>query len=734
MQTASQVLVMTPSSDKVQVSFQGSFVEEHNSAEGYKVPSEFKKAMAPSGHTDFNTAKVNFLDKEELLPDQFIPQIPVGPKEFFATQANLRYGMVSALTAALHIEWAPGGLSKYEILIGGPQTNVNFPLKSFLGLEARDQGADDAEVSFTFDPSSVIFMPNKSVSKWENIKSAFPDVHVASGAIINLEEVMVRFRVRSNLTALGVSSPMLLLEALVIKDGTWSAVPDTKKLSLSGATASSILLWSAVAKWYSSIPDHKLPTTAGIARSAMGYAIPGEFKYRWAIQVIMFRSDYGKSVTSKEEFEAYWAEPYPTYSSTPVEFWLPNPFMETEHTIGNSGRAPRVFVFSRNGRTIIRKAPKGPKPIKPSKFNILPGKLTLGGDALPTDAPAHLKIVSENLFNASVSDKTAKGYEGTKRKISELETFLGRTFHWPLDSKDLNLIVAHLASQTMKDGKRVKPGTVKKHMSGLRRIALAKGIPTPEKVHDLAKTLLKGHQNLCHDPQANVREATKRPVSIPLLRLIAHSISKHWKGTRQDKLTFWTICKVAFWGSFRVGELLSDNTTIFSPKSDILGSDMLWMSDSSFALWIRDPKIRTEYGDVIEIWKTTQIPDLDPWISFSEYWKWRQQFSTSWPLFLRADGLCFSHIQFDKCLKDMITHYSFELHLDMNRWTSHCFRSGLPTILQTAGFSKKQIKKWGRWTSSAFLLYTRDMSQRLKVQQKMLVALDKIKTSIAKRA
>ena len=64
MQTASQVLVMTPSSDKVQVSIQGSFVEEHNSAGGYRVPSEFKKATAPSGHTDFNTAKVNFLDKE----------------------------------------------------------------------------------------------------------------------------------------------------------------------------------------------------------------------------------------------------------------------------------------------------------------------------------------------------------------------------------------------------------------------------------------------------------------------------------------------------------------------------------------------------------------------------------------------------------------------------------------------------------------------------------------------
>ena len=540
---------------------------------------------------------------------------------------------------------------------------------------------------------------------------------------------MVRFRIRSNLSVAGDSKPKLLLEALVINDGTWEAVPDTKKMSLSGATASSILLWSADVEWFSPCPEYRLPTSAGIARSAMGFKIPGEFKYRWAIQVAMIRSDYGKSVNSKEEFETYWTETYPTYLSSQVEFWLPDSFPEADLTTHNPGRIPRAFVFTRNGRTIVRKAPSGPKPIKPSKFNIVPGKIVLGGNALPPDAPANLRMVSENLFNASVSDKTAKGYECTERKIKHLETQIGRTFQWPLDTRDLNLIVAHLVAHTKKDGKRIKPGTVKKHLSGIRRIALSKGIPTPEKVPDITKTLMKGHKNLCHDPQSVVVEATHRPVSIPLLRLIAHSLSKHWKGSQQDKLTFWTVCKVAFWGSFRIGEILPENTTIFSPKSDMLGSDMLWMSESSFALWIRDPKIRTEYGDVIEIWKTPQIPDLDPWISFSEYWKWRQQFPSTWPLFLRADGLC----QFDNSLKDVLAHYSMELHLDMNRWTGHDFRSGLPTILQTAGFTKKQIKKWGRRASSAFLLYTRDFSKRLKVQQKMVGALDKLKSAISKR-
>ena len=260
-------------------------------------------------------------------------------------------------------------------------------------------------------------------------------------------------------------------------------------------------------------------------------------------------------------------------------------------------------------------------------------------------------------------------------------------------------------------------------------MTIAMGFPYPEKAPDLTKTLLKGHENLSRDPVEAVAKATHRPVSIPLLRLLGHGLSKHWRGSEEDKQTFWTICMVAFWGSFRAGELLTDNVTTFSPKSDVLGSDVLNMSENSFALWIRDPKVSKEYGDVVEFWQTPQFPDLDPWISFSKYIKWRKSrsFPDSWPLFLRSDGMSFSHAYFDTCLKDMLSHYSLELEIGKNKWTSHSFRSGLPTVLQTAGFKKKEIKSWGRWSSRAFLLYLRDINKRFEVQRKLLSKLDRIK-------
>ena len=205
MQSSAQILVMTPGSDIIHTSKNGAFVEVHNPGDGYRVPAEFAKATSPAGHTDFNTAHVTFLKNEELLPDQYIDQIPVGPKEYYATQANLRFGGVSKLTAAIHLTWAPGGVSNYCFLLGGPPTSGKFTLRSFLGLESRDQGADEAEVTFTFDPSSVIFNDGKGVSQWKDIKSVFPDIHVAEGAFINLEEIMVRFRIRSNLSIAAVA-------------------------------------------------------------------------------------------------------------------------------------------------------------------------------------------------------------------------------------------------------------------------------------------------------------------------------------------------------------------------------------------------------------------------------------------------------------------------------------------------------------------------------------------------
>ena len=75
---------------------------------------------------------------------------------------------------------------------------------------------------------------------------------------MNLDEIMVRFRIRANLSDDGTSRPSLLLETIVLDEGTWEAVSVPKKKALSGATSAAVLLWKGDVEWCFPAPESKL--------------------------------------------------------------------------------------------------------------------------------------------------------------------------------------------------------------------------------------------------------------------------------------------------------------------------------------------------------------------------------------------------------------------------------------------------------------------------------------------
>jgi hypothetical protein len=243
---------------------------------------------------------------------------------------------------------------------------------------------------------------------------------------------------------------------------------------------------------------------------------------------------------------------------------------------------------------------------------------------------------------------------------------------------------------------------------------------------------LKGYENLQRDAKEAVVKNTHRPVTIHLLRLLGHTANTYWKGDSFDKLSFWVVCLASCWGSLRIGEILGQKTTVFSPGSDLLGSDVLNMSTTSFAWWTRDPKLLKQFGDVVEIWSTPQFPDIDPFTSLMAFWRIRKEkgFPRSSPLFMRAGGDILTAQHFNKCLQSLLTHYAVQLELSINSWTGHYFRAGLPTLHHSLGFSGEQIKAGGRWSSSVYEMYAKDIRQRMKVQRSILQVMSQIKAHI----
>ena len=130
----------------------------------------------------------------------------------------------------------------------------------FLNPEHRENGGDDAEVVMRFKPTALKFRTNKSMTDWQPI-STVPGLYVTDGATVDWDtnQVLVRFRVRAS-NYEEDSTPVLMLEALVLDSGTWEGVPKTKKKTMSGDRSLAILLWAAECAWYSPLPQHKLPT------------------------------------------------------------------------------------------------------------------------------------------------------------------------------------------------------------------------------------------------------------------------------------------------------------------------------------------------------------------------------------------------------------------------------------------------------------------------------------------
>ena len=72
------------------VAFRDEIKETIYSDIDFRIPAVFTSSTAPSGHTILNTFPVACLEDHEKLPAGFISGIPLGSKEFFANQANLR--------------------------------------------------------------------------------------------------------------------------------------------------------------------------------------------------------------------------------------------------------------------------------------------------------------------------------------------------------------------------------------------------------------------------------------------------------------------------------------------------------------------------------------------------------------------------------------------------------------------------------------------------------------------
>ena len=106
--------------------------------------------------------------------------------------------------------------------------------------------------------------------------------------------------------------------------------------------------------------------------------------------------------------------------------------------------------------------------------------------------------------------------------------------------------------------------TIRSYLSGIRFYLLSRGVFTPEKLPDLAEQMLKGKDKSDRNALAAANKKDRRAITLDMLLLLGHSISKQSTWSTYERALIWSVCTSAFWGSLRLGEILSEYSSYFN--------------------------------------------------------------------------------------------------------------------------------------------------------------------------
>jgi hypothetical protein len=94
----------------------------------------------------------------------------------------------------------------------------------------------------------------------------------------------------------------------------------------------------------------------------------------------------------------------------------------------------------------------------------------------------------------------------------------------------------------------------------------------------LIQALLKGAENLSLYSQ--IVAGSKKVMTLQLRKLLGHQLTlTDW--TNNGRKVIWAACVLAFFGSFRFGEILAKKTDKFNPMETLLWSDVNFTSEKS---------------------------------------------------------------------------------------------------------------------------------------------------------
>jgi hypothetical protein len=248
--------------------------------------------------------------------------------------------------------------------------------------------------------------------------------------------------------------------------------------------------------------------------------------------------------------------------------------------------------------------------------------------------------------------------------------------------------------------KRLSPQTVNVYLADLKLAHKLKNMDCSQFNDFYLKSMIKGAERLAL--YSSICKKTRLVLSYPLLKLLGNEIAvSNWSD--DSKRIFWTASCLAFFGSFRLGEILSPNESSFGKET--LTWEDIQIFENHAVVNIRFPKsLRSKRGDFVDIFP---FPDCCPLSALKGLKASKiKSLVKKGPVFTFDNGKFLTSDTFIATLRLLLARHIGE---NAKFLSGHSFRAGIPAALSNCPniASDDDIHKWGRWNSSSYQLYTR---------------------------
>lgn len=311
--------------------------------------------------------------------------------------------------------------------------------------------------------------------------------------------------------------------------------------------------------------------------------------------------------------------------------------------------------------------------------------------------PARTSSFLARTANFSLAKSTWSTYQTTRNHLRKCQEQTRVNMDMPMDNRQITVFLSW-----MLEDRKIKPNSAESYLAGLRQLHLVEGLEIPKIRSDIVNVVLKGAKHKTWLEEKINPQSKRLPMSFEALKLLGAEVNLA-PMDKADKRLIWAVSLIAFYGSFRMGELLTDTDAQFDPAHNLMTQDVLILENrgqKTMQLRIKAPKeSRAGKEIIVDLFENN---NLCPIKALENWLKSAPPQEKEMPMFRLKNGASLTKKKFNEILN---THLNKNVPPGKGFFSGHSFRSGIPSLLGSLGYSTEEIMCVGRWSSNSYECY-----------------------------